>query len=146
MVTILFIAALVFAIPTYGLSLIAYFGFLVASRVLKAKERMHYADTQRALRHIETAPPERPSWGSNKHTIEVFSYSLTKMATRNEVPAAYVNTIFQELEFIKKIMSLVAALERSGSSFVEQQMAAADFVLASWNRLSDQDKAMISDL
>jgi hypothetical protein len=58
MPTILFIAALVLAIPTFGLSVLAYIGYLVWRAMSQAKARMAYADEQQAMREASrTAQP-----------------------------------------------------------------------------------------
>lgn len=53
MQTLLFLLAVLLAIPTFGVSLLLYFAYLIARGVMRANARMHYADTQQAFRAVE---------------------------------------------------------------------------------------------
>jgi hypothetical protein len=146
-----FIVALVLLIPTYGLSLLLYLPFLIAGGVMRANARMHHANMQQTLRDVSQSSQAhsghsksgRPSWFSDKDEVEIFISVVLKFCARKNIPELYVSGLLAQEEFGQIFTSLVAGLERRGSSFIEQQMGAAEFIEAAWNRLSDEDKSAI---
>lgn len=150
-----FLVALVLLIPTYGLSLLVYFGFLVIRGVLRANARMNYANRQQALREVRDAYaagsvsptiPVSPSWLGNRDEEEIFSTVIIKACDRKGIPSIYVKGLFAQSEFRELLLAFVGNLERQGSSFIQQQIEAADFIETAWNRLSEENKLMIEGL
>lgn len=88
MPTILFIAALVFAIPTFGLSILAYIAYLVLRAMAQAKARMAYADERQAAR--EAAQTARPGVRRlTTNNAEEFAQQMIQAGLRVGTPAAY---------------------------------------------------------
>ena len=146
-----FIVALVLLIPTYGLSLLVYLGFLIARAVMRANARMHHANMQQTLRDLKQSSErdfsrmksDRPTWINDRHEAEIFVSVVLKFCARKGIPELYVSGLLAQGEFGQLFASFVAGLERRGSSFIEQQMGAAEFIEAAWNRLSDEDQSAI---
>lgn len=153
MVVIGFLIALVFLIPTYGLSLLVYFGIIVARGMFKANARMHHANKQQALRDVVEASagsPEstactEPSWIGDRDEEEIFSAVLIKACARKGIPPLYVKGLCAQPEFRQLLMTFIGSLESQGSSFIQQQMEAADFIEMAWSRLSEENKSLIRE-
>ncbi|MBU4610534.1 hypothetical protein IMZ29_08275 [Achromobacter sp. GG226] len=133
--TILFLVALLFAIPTYGLSLLVYFGLVLFAAHVRAKERMHHANSVRADREwAQEEQPTMPSWFRNASKVETFEYAVINVVRRNGVPDHFVVAAFTNEQAHMSLMSYAAQLERQGSSFIEQQMGVADKIQEMWRR------------
>ena len=146
MTTILFLAALLIAIPSSGLSILAYLGFLMAKAFLKAQARMLYADGQQALRDLEASRQTPPTWGSNRDSVQTFLDGVLKLAVREGVPIPYIEMVFLREEFAATLTNLVGEMDKRGRSFHEQQRAAADLIVAAWEKATtDGTKTRVSD-
>ena len=148
MATIGFILALLFAIPTYGLSLLVYFGLMVAGRLMKEKARMHHADKLRAMRKLNDTVttgkmPTKfaPTWSVDRQKADIFLESVIKGAIASDIPEGFIFGLFEDNEFIRLLMIYVANLESEGSSFFEQQLASVDFVETAWNKVGSEKKS-----
>ena len=149
MVVIGFLLALVFLIPTFGGSFGIYFVFLVIRKYLINSELHHRANTQEAVRDLRNtlsrpqSDQTAPSWSLKKGEVEIFFEVLVKACARRGVPHTYLLGVIEQPECRQMLMTLVASMERQGSSFLQQQSAAADFVESAWRRLphSNGDRA-----
>ena len=150
MMPFLFLAAILFAIPTGGVSLIAFIVFFVGKHYLKGKSRAQFGKQQAATRAVvrgttTTGARERPTWLDTSDE-EVFFSGVSKLAVRYSVPFAYVAHGFASPDSSAVLFKLAAEMEARGASFTQQQLAAADFIRESWTELDQSDKQLIHEL
>jgi len=134
MAVILFIAALVLAWPTAGLSIVAYIAFLFFQGYMKAKTRMHHADKLRSARDVTSGGGRLPSWMGNRDKISEFIYGVEKLAEREGVPIIMSSQLMLHEELQKNLMRYAGAMEARGASFTEQQMTVAEKLVEIHNR------------
>lgn len=137
---ILFLVAVLFAFPTYGLSLLAYLILVVVRGVNKAKSRMHHANVVEARRELEAAQSfSLPSWSLDSEEAEVFGRVLVMAVERKGIPRSYPVMVLKT-DASQVLLGYASLLEKRGSSFVEQQAACIDFVEEMWQRLDAEHK------
>ena len=128
---ILFILALIFAIPTYGLSVVAWFIVLYVQNYIKVKYSKYRANKKMALEEISSVIntsrnrfevirrlPD-PTWLTKRS--DEFFYSISQRAIENKIPKEVVSRLFESLEVLSLLTGIAAIMERKGASFVEQQ-------------------------
>jgi len=130
---ILFLIALLFAWPTGGLSLLAYFALLGVRSYLKAKVRMNYANTKRAERSLNGEKKTLPSWIADKDEIAIFIETIQKAAQHKGVPIVFLQALLGNNDTLMSLVNFAGAMELEGSSFLEQQVAVTDRLVAYWN-------------
>lgn len=147
MTFIFFIAAVLFAIPTFGISLLAFLGYVVLGGVLKGKERAGLASERRHKRHMNETGKEiialkgnmnGPSWAQDYSTQLKFAQGMINILGQKGIPEAYLNFATGVPEFSHGLMIMAGGMERKGSTLVEQQAAAALLVEIAWDRLPVQ--------
>lgn len=130
---ILFLIALLFAWPTGGLSLLAYFVLLGLKSYLKAKARMNYANTKRAERSLKDGKQTLPSWMSDKEEIAIFVETIQKYAQHKGVPIVFLQAILANNDTLMNLINFAGAMELEGSSFLEQQAAVSEKLILLWS-------------
>lgn len=108
--------------------LIAWF---FISAMNRAKTRMAYADAQEAKREIaelDREPHLKPSWIKVGASQEEFLQGALLLAERNGTPVSYGGLYFTEEDKVDELMHYIALLERRGSSFTDQKIAATRFI------------------
>lgn len=101
------------------------------SAMNRAKTRMAYADVQDAQRQIaqlESEPHLAPSWVHSRDRQEEFVHGTLKLAERNGTPLPFGSLYFTEEDKVTEIMHFIALLERRGSNFTDQKIAATRFI------------------
>jgi hypothetical protein len=148
MSVILFLAAILFAIPTAGLSLLAFVIYLLARSYLAAKVRVYEVDRRAAERAIDDAPglpgpdkdaPDQPSW-YNTQMEKTFFDGVSKIGARKGVPLLYIAHGFANPDTASMLFRFAAVMESRGRSFMEQQMGVAEFIAGSWGDLNTNDQ------
>jgi len=131
---ILFLLALLLAWPTAGLSIIAYVAFAVFKSYINAKSRMHFANERRAEREVKSGGRHLPSWAGNNDENHIIVEVIQKGAIRKGVPQTLLWAVLGNKETFQSLIFLAGAMEREGSSFLEQQVAVSDKLVDMWER------------
>lgn len=108
--------------------LVAWF-FL--SAINRAKTRMAYADQQAAKREIRDEGGEpflKPSWAANRDRVEEFVTGQVKLAQRSGVSIAFTSHVLRDPDTQAELMHYLTLLERRGSGFTSQQVAAGQWI------------------
>jgi hypothetical protein len=129
---IVFLLALALAWPTYGLSLAAYFAVVFVRGFLRAKARRHDARKMGAGRDLLGGSGHRPTWFMQADRRDEFGHGVVRLAVRNGVPESFVRGLFGNVENLAFLVGYVGLLEDRGGTFIEQQMAASEFVQRLW--------------
>ena len=129
---ILFLISLFLAWPTSGISIIAYVAFAVLKSYLNAKSRMHYANERIAEREVKSGARHVPSWAGDNDENHIFVECIQKGALRKGVPQAFLWAVLGDTETFQSLVFLAGAMEREGSSFIEQQVAVSDKLVQMW--------------
>lgn len=133
MLVILFLAALLFAIPTYGLSLLAYFGFLIIRGYFMAKGRIHYANEIEAQRVVNEGKGRFPSWMGDKGETLIFIEAVQGVLAHKGVPLVFTQAVMATDEF-KQMLRHAGEMEALGASFISQQVSVQDKIYELWLR------------
>jgi hypothetical protein len=129
---IVFLIALALAWPTYGLSLAVYFALVFVRAFLRAKARRHDARKIGAGRDLLAGSGHRPTWFMQEDRRDEFGYAVVRLAMRNGVPESFVRGLFENKENMAFLVGYIGLLEDRGGAFIEQQMAASEFVKKLW--------------
>jgi len=108
--------------------LIAWF---FISAMNRAKTRMAYADAQEAKREIaelDREPYLKPSWVNVDNSREEFLQGALLLAERNGTPVSFGGLYFTEEDEVDELLHYIALLQRRGSSFTDQKIAATRFI------------------
>lgn len=144
--TILFLLAVLFAIPTSGLSLVAYFALFIFNAWRKAQDRIFYVDTMRAYRsaanQTEWSPRGEPLL-KRSEDADVFWYGVFKLAERRRVPRLYSERLQRDQDFTELLRSILNSLDADGHSFTSRQIAAVDLIERCWERMGSEEQAMV---
>lgn len=127
---------------------LALAAFILVKAILRAKVRGQYADEMSARREMakhdaSSRPVLQPSWATNQDKMETFQLSLTQLAKTRRIPFTWVMRVFMEGALRDTMFTLVAHMERGGSSFTEQQLSAFNFIADTWGRLSSDQKRQL---
>jgi hypothetical protein len=125
----LFWIALILAIPTAGLSLLLYVCLWAFNIFINTKSRENDYKINRASNDMLDGHSEMPSWYKDENKLELFVKGVTfnalrKGANKQNIDAALVITGDTHV-----VLKYAGALEKQGSSFIEQQVACADFLV-----------------
>lgn len=128
---ILALLAILFAIPTYGLSILALIIFAAAKGYLrglafKTKERYDNAfkDAQNSL---ENGVFRKPTWISNKSSQKIFDSAIYEAASNEGLSDSQINNLFGNKEIANSIMTVAASFQEYKFSKLEQIVGAKDF-------------------
>ena len=113
------------------LIIVGVVGYVVIKGVMKANARMAYADQQAAMREVRDHPEmaaRMPSWTADKDRLEQFIYAQMKWAETSGLSVSYAAHVFTDPESVDELMGYLAALERRGTSFVGQGVAAGEWI------------------
>jgi len=130
----LFLLAVLLALPTAGLSVIAYVAFAVLKSYLDAKSRIHYANERRADREVKSGGKHVPSWAGNNDENQIFVEVIQKGAVRKGVPQTFLLAVLGDSDTFQDLVFMAGAMEREGASFIEQQVAVSDRLVDIWER------------
>ncbi len=121
--------------------LVLFLGIVVYA-FIKAKTRMHYANTQQARRDLiaatEAPTPTLPTWANNKDRMDEFVYAIVNLARRKSVSRFFVEGAVRDPGTVKMLLTHAALMERERSGFVAQQAATAELVIDLWDRLGSE--------
>lgn len=131
---ILFLLALLLAWPTAGVSIVAYVAFAVLKGYLNAKSRIHYGNERRAEREVRSGGRHMPSWAGSNDENQIFVEVIQKGAIRKGVPQIFLRAVLGDKDTFLSLVFLAGAMEREGASFVEQQVAVSDKLVAIWEQ------------
>ena len=111
--------------------LVAWF-FIAA--IARANARLAYADQRGAELELDEIdePHLKPTWSFRQDRLREFVHALGTLAQRRMVPQRYVQELLDDEDFIARLMHLAAIMDRRGSSFSAQKIAAADYVSGEW--------------
>lgn len=125
----MFWIALILAIPTAGLSLLLYVCLLAFTKFTNAKSHENDYKIERASKNILDGHNEMPSWYRDKNKLEIFVKGVTFNALRKGANKQNVDAALVITGDTHAVLKYVGALEKQGSSFIEQQVACADFLV-----------------
>lgn len=131
---LLFLLAVLLAWPTAGISIIAYVAFAVFKSYLNAKSRMHYANERRSEHEVQSGGRHVPSWASSNDENQIFVEVIQKEANRKGVPQTFLWAVLGDKDTFQSLVFLAGAMERKGASFIEQQVAVSDKLVAMWEQ------------
>lgn len=145
----LFVLAILFAIPSYGLSLLAFVAYVIINGVLKANARMRRADQKQASRAAYTAKPVTSSIGQSgsRDTArgEAFWERVLQRVEERGIPALYANSLIAipgtGEEFKAHVLETVGA----NGTVLEKEIAFADLLEMAWDRLPYEQKGPIRE-
>lgn len=144
MPTILFIAALVFAIPTFGLSVLAYIGYLVWRAMSQAKARMAYADEQQAMREASrTAQP-----GVRRLTCDnadEFAQQMIQAGLRVGTPAAYTTLMMSHPVIGASFKQYMRTIDDGVTSLGDMKQLATAHLQMLYAGLDDRQKRELKE-
>ena len=125
--------------------------FIFVRAILKTKVRQHDADEQSARRelakhHNAGGVALRPSWFMTQDKMEMFEIATTQLSRTRGIPVTWVMRVFLDGALRDTMFSFVAQMEREGSSFTEQQLAAYKFISETWAKLSTDQKNELAAL
>lgn len=123
---LLFLLAVLLAIPTAGISIIAYVAFAVFQSYVNAKSRMHFANERSAERDFQSGGRHIPSWAGNNDENHIFVEVIQKGAIRRGVPQTFLWAVLGDEDTFRDLVFFAGSMEREGASFVEQQVAVSD--------------------
>lgn len=136
---ILLIFALIFAVKTYGLSVIAWFVYLYIKNRIAVKHTRYRVRKNNALKKVSNLIKnsnndqdfinqlEKPSW--LKERADEFFYSVSKIAVYNGIPEKTIRSLFSNIYFLSVLSGIAAAMEQEGGSFLEQQNFIVDILV-----------------
>lgn len=128
---LLFLLAVLLAIPTYGLSLAVYVGLIIVRGYLQAKARMHFANEIRAEQAVQSGDGRLPSWMADRNEISVFIEAVQQVAIRKGVPLVFSQSVMATDAFTG-MLRYAGAMEAQGASFLEQQVSVVDKIVDLW--------------
>jgi len=143
---VLFLIALFLAWPTGGLSIVAFIVFVVAKGYFKGKSRLHDANVRHAEKAINSGELYPPSWENDDSKIELFIGVVSGGATEKGVAKAFSVNLLNDPTGRKMMFWFAGALERSGASFIEQQMACIEKMVNVWKRSSADARKEMQEL
>jgi len=135
--TILFLLALLLALPTAGLSIVAFLALLGVRAYLRAKANMHHSNKRNAERSMNSAEFRLPSWANDKEKALIFLETIQQLAMRQGVPRRFLQGLLSDLDVANGIFLFAGAMEKEGASFFEQQEACAEKLVGTWSRTSE---------
>lgn len=110
------------------------------SAMNRAKTRMAYADQQMALREaaeLDVKPNLKPSWIKVGDSQQDFLHGAIMLAERNGTPISFGRLYFTEEDKVDELLNYIGLLQRGGSSFTDQKVAATRFITERFERLPD---------
>jgi len=111
---------------------------------IKAKSRIHFADTRHAMREFEKGNSQPPSWSLDKTRTQEFLYVVRKLATRKGVPEDFASKAVLALTNASvALVHYTGTVEAQGASFDSQKVAAADFLYTLWNNASPAERMVL---
>ncbi|QGM46616.1 hypothetical protein [Methylocystis heyeri] len=137
--TLLFLVALLFAIPTSGLSLLAYAVYFFVHAYIRARARMHYANERHAEKAIKSGGGRFPSWIKDRGEVLIFIEVVQKSAERHGVPFAFSHAVMSASQF-EILLRYAGAMEAEGASFIEQQDSVGKKVVEMWQGLPSEER------
>lgn len=144
----LFLLAILLAIPTYGLSVLAFIAYVIGRAVLTAESRMRAADVKRAYREGQSSVnvSGHQSNQASAEKIKIYWDGVVEMAERRGVPAVYSNALILAPDAAKNFKTYINDSVGTDSSFLAKQTAGADYIVMSWNRMSREQKGPIIEM
>lgn len=130
LMTILFLVAVLLAIPSSGLS-IAVFLVLLYMRHRSRSGRFHGSDNA-AASAVAAGSQRLPSWVKNQMEIDIFIEATTELLAQEGVPKAFVLALYADKDFRRKMFFFAGEMEANGSTFVEQQVAIIRRIKNAW--------------
>ena len=98
---------------------------------------MHNANIMTAERAVNSGELRLPSWGPDKQKALLFIETIQQLAMHKGVPRRFLQGLLSEIEGTKALFFFAGAMEQSGASFLEQQVACADKLVAVFERTSE---------
>ena len=133
---------LVLAIPTWGLSLVVYFGLSWIRGQTNQKMIRHDLRVKNAEAAVANGSTQIPSWMDDKMETEIFGEVLEYNAKRQGVPKSFLIGFIGNQTKLMELMHLAGAMEAEGASFTEQQVAVSDKLVSQWNAMPPKLQAM----
>ncbi|MFZ3485337.1 hypothetical protein [Sphingomonas sp. 3-13AW] len=142
---VLIFVALLFAIPTNGLSLLPVLGAVTLRAWVQgaATKVMREQQIEPALPARQVPAPRAsaihtlaaPTWVKDWAAVERFRSDLYEALPRRGVPRSYVATALANNEVISLALASARTAEENGKDFYRQCFASADVIVRRWNGL-----------
>lgn len=134
---LLFWIALLLAIPTVGVSLLLYFALYVFRAYVQGKASQHQSNIHFAAGDMMNDKGVMPTWYRDPNKLDVFVKTLRAYALKKGANQIYVDAALKITGDDHAILKYAGALERQGSSFVEQQAACSEFLVKLLEKVED---------
>lgn len=134
MMVLIFLLAVLLAIPTLGLSIVGFLVFVYLKGRVRKKVQNHFVNEQHAENSFLTGERNIPSWINDKDEVQIFSEVVLKGALRSGVSENFIDEILNNEEEFLDLIYFAGAMEQQGASITEQQVAVAERVTQAWKR------------
>jgi hypothetical protein len=134
---LLFWIALLLAIPTVGVSLLLYFGLYIFRAYAQGKASQHQSNIHFAAGDMMNNKGVMPTWYGDPDKLDLFLKTLRAFALSKGVSQIYVDAALKITGDDHAILKYAGALERQGSSFLEQQAACSEFLVKLLSKVED---------
>jgi len=115
------------------IAVVGFFAWVAVRGYMRGKAfqyRVNYDQAEKAaVASANAGDSEQPSWWGNADKMELFTNAIKKTMDREGVSAEARRTLFQDEYTRSAVLAHAASMERNDSSFVEQQMGAADLAV-----------------
>lgn len=135
-----FLLAVLLAIPTLGLSIVAFLAVAFFKSYAINKARDHLVNEGRADDVFLSDERHAPSWANSKDEIIIFTKIVMKGALRNGAPDDFIEKMLHNTESFLELIHFAGAMEQQGASFSEQGVAVANKITQAWNKSLRNDK------
>lgn len=139
MPTILFFAALILALPTYGLSLLAYVAYLMVRGVTRANARMRYADERAAVRET-AATATHSDRRVTKDNADQIALQLIQAGLREGVPASFTTLMMSHPKIGAAFGSFMRTIDDGVLSISDMVSLASSNLAAHYTALTGPQK------
>lgn len=133
MMTFLFLLSLVLALPTFGLSVVAFIVIYGISVYLRERSRHFHVNVIAAEQEVASGARPLPSWFENSKERDIFLQVTEKGAVSKGVPPDIASALLSNTGAMHTLYCFAGAMESRGSSFSEQSAAVSDKIRAAWS-------------
>lgn len=126
---IIFWLSLILAIPTAGVSLLLCLALYIVRAYIAGKTSRHSANTRFAANDMMHDRGVMPTWYKDPDKLELFLSTLKVFALAKGANKHYVDAALKITGDNHTVLKYAGALEKQGSTFLEQQAACSDFLV-----------------
>ncbi|MFD1090823.1 hypothetical protein [Providencia vermicola] len=127
---ILFLFSLLLAWPTYGISIILYIG--IFTYLANSKDKNNFVKNKTVRNFAKNDETRYPSWIDNENELSIFLEVVQQLSLKKGVPLLFYTSVFKNKNSKEKIFSYLMNIEKSGASFIEQQILTSEIIYNIW--------------